>query len=74
MFTSSSEAIASVAGSADFAQAPAISPSASRLPLGLPVRLSRDENALAELLRHPAISRRGSATRIAANVQPTGIA
>jgi hypothetical protein len=74
MFTSSSEAIASVAESANFAQAPAISPTANRRPPGLPVRLSRDENALAELLRHPGISRRGSASRIAANVQPTGIA
>jgi hypothetical protein len=71
MFTSSSEAIASVAESANFAQAPAISPAASRLSSALPAR-SRDETALAEVLRHPGIWRRGSASRIAVHVQPTG--
>ncbi|HEV7491561.1 MAG TPA: translesion DNA synthesis-associated protein ImuA [Rhodanobacteraceae bacterium] len=79
MFTSSSEAIASVAESAvpesaNFARTPAIPTAASRVSPALPVRLPRDEAALSEVLRHPGIWRRGSAARIAAHIQPTGIA
>ena len=79
MFTSPSEATvaesAAVPESAHFARTPAIpAAAASRMPPALPVRLPRDETALSEVLRHPGIWRRGSASRIATHVQPTGIA
>lgn len=72
MFTSSSEAVASVAESADFARTPVIPAAASRTLPVLPARPPRDDNALAEVLRHPGVWRRGNAARIAAHVQPTG--
>ena len=73
MFTSSSEAIASVIESPDFAQAAPIAP--RRAPsAAIPQRAPRDESALVEVLRHPGIWRRGISTRVAADVQPTGIA
>jgi len=77
MFTSSSEAVASVAESAvpesaNFARTPAIPAAANRSSPALPVRPLRDDNALAEVLRHPGVWRRSSATRIATHVQPTG--
>jgi hypothetical protein len=72
MFTSSSEAIASVAETAGFAQAAPLV--ARRQTPALPAHPPRDENALDEVLRHPGIWRRGTAMRIAADIQPTGIA
>jgi hypothetical protein len=71
MFTSSAEAIASVADSSDFAQA--VSIVARRAPApAVSTRPSRDENALAEVLRHPDIWRRGTAARSKVDVEPTG--
>ena len=71
MFTSASEAPASVVGSSDFVEvAPAV---ARRAPASaVPARPPRDENALAEVLRHPGIWRRGSAARPRLDVEPTG--
>src|SRR4051812_6247159 len=71
MFTSSSEAIASVVGPSDFAQAAPLAP--PRAPSPAPARAPRDESALAAVLRHPGVWRRGSA-RADMDVQPTGIA
>jgi hypothetical protein len=74
MFTSSSEAVASaVLDSADFAQA---TPAVARRPsLSAPLaRPSRNDSALAEVLRHPGIWRRGNAPRITGDIQPTGFA
>src|SRR5262245_37944179 len=65
MFTSTSEAVASVPGSLDFAQA---------APLRAPARAPRDEHALAEVWRHPCIWRRGSAPLGTLDIQPSGIA
>jgi len=71
MFTSSAEAIASVVDSADFVQAaPVVARRASAH--AIPVRPTRDENALAEVLRHPGVWRRGNATRPKVDVEPTG--
>ena len=39
-----------------------------------PARPPRDENALDEVLRHPGIWRRGTATRTPLDIEPTGIA
>ena len=72
MFTSASEAVASVLHSSDFAQA---APVARRVPQSAPAtRPPRDDSALAEVLRHPGIWRRGNAPRIAGDFQPTGFA
>ena len=74
MFTSSAEAVASVAEPITFTQAAPIVPRRAA-SAAIQQRASRDESALAEVLRHPDIWRRGTAsTRIAADVQPTGIA
>jgi hypothetical protein len=72
MFTTSSEVIAS--GTADFAQVSPVPVAARHASSPLPQRPPRDESALAEVLRHPGIWRRGTSTRIAADVQSTGIA
>ncbi len=74
MFTSSSEAVASVAvDSSEFAQAAPVV--ARRGPKSAPApRPLRDDSALAEVLRHPGIWRRGNAPRIAGDSQPTGFA
>ena len=71
MFTSSAEAIASVAASPDFVEvATAV---ARRAPApAVSTRPSRDENALVEVLRHPGIWRRAGATRPKVDVEPTG--
>ena len=70
MFTSSSEAIASVAGSADFAEVVPVV--ARRAPAPALSGRPRDESALAEVLRHPGIWRRGNAARPKVDVEPTG--
>ena len=70
MFTSSSEAVASVAGSSDFIE---VAPVARRTSSpAIPARPPRDENALSEVLRHPGIWRRGNASRPRLDVEPTG--
>jgi len=66
MFTSTSEAVASALAPSDFTQAP---PLARK-----PVRTPREEAALAEVLRHPGIWRRGTAARATVDAQPTGLA
>src|SRR5690242_20618122 len=66
MFTSTSEAVATALSPADFPQAP---PVARR-----PARTPREEAALAEVLRHPGIWRRGTAARATVDAQPTGLA
>ena len=68
MFTSSSEAVASVAGSLEFAQAAPLAAA-----LRAPARPARNENALAEVLRHPGIWRRSSAPLGTLDIQPTGV-
>ena len=71
MFTSSAEAIASVVDSSDFIQV--VPNVARRTPTpAVLARPPRDESALAEVLRHPGIWRRGSATRPKVDVEPTG--
>jgi hypothetical protein len=72
MFTTSSEAI--VSETADFAPVLPVPVVARRASSPLPLRSPRDESALAEVLRHPGIWRRGASTRIAADVESTGIA
>ena len=62
MFTSTSEAVATALAPADFAQAPPVA------------RTPREEAALAEVLRHPGIWRRGTAARATVDAQPTGLA
>ncbi len=69
MFTSTSEAIASALDSPDFA---ATAPLVARRPA--PARTPREEAALAEVLRHPGIWRRGTAARATVEAQPTGLA
>jgi hypothetical protein len=71
MFTAAAEAIASVAEPTEFLQVPPPDVAARRSP-ALPVRPPRDESALVEVLRHPGIWRRGTAARIAADIEPTG--
>jgi len=66
MFTSTSEAVATALAPSDFTQAP---PLARR-----PARTPREEAALAEVLRHPGIWRRGTAARASVDAQPTGLA
>jgi protein ImuA len=66
MFTSTSEAVATALSPSDFPQAP---PVARR-----PARTPREEAALAEVLRHPGIWRRGTAARATVDAQPTGLA
>jgi len=71
MFTSSAEAIASVVDSSDFIQV--VPNVARRTPTpAVLARPPRDESALAEVLRHPDIWRRGSAARPKVDVEPTG--
>jgi len=71
MFTSSSpEAAASIVGSLDFTQAPPLSSAETPHRVARP----RNEAALADVLRHPGIWRRGTSTRVAADIQPSGIA
>jgi hypothetical protein len=66
MFTSTSEAVAAALAPSDFTQA---------LPLARkPARTPREEAALAEVLRHPGIWRRGTAARATVDAQPTGLA
>jgi hypothetical protein len=90
MFTSTAEAVSTaVADTADFAQvAPAPTrrptPPASSLTTAdpktdpqtstSPPRAPRNESALAEVLRHPGIWRRGNAPRVTADIEPTGLA
>ena len=72
MFTANtSEAVAAFPAPADFVQAApiAVTPRASQ-PASL--RPPRDETALADVLRHPGIWRRGTAMRPAADVEPSG--
>ena len=66
MFTSTSEAVASALAPADFTQAPPLARKPARTP--------REEAALAEVLRHPGIWRRGTAARATVDAQPTGLA
>ncbi len=66
MFTSTSEAVAAALAPSDFAQAPPLARNPARTP--------REEAALAEVLRHPGIWRRGSAARASIDAQPTGLA
>lgn len=66
MFTSTSEAVATALVPSDFAQAPPVSRRPARTP--------REEAALAEVLRHPGIWRRGTAARATVDAQPTGLA
>jgi hypothetical protein len=75
MFTSTSEPVASVVEAVEFVQAPPLATAARHLSPQTPrTRSPRDEIALAEVLRHPGIWRRGTATRAAADIEPTGIA
>jgi hypothetical protein len=71
MFTSTAETVASVADPSDFIQAP---PIAKRAPSAPPaaVRPPRNDAALAEVLRHPGIWRRGAAARPKIDAEPTG--
>ncbi|HEY6893788.1 MAG TPA: translesion DNA synthesis-associated protein ImuA [Rhodanobacteraceae bacterium] len=66
MFTSTSEAVATAPAPSDFAQAPPVARKPARTP--------REEAALAEVLRHPGIWRRGTAARATVEAQPTGLA
>ena len=66
MFTSTSEAVAAALDSSDFTQAPPLARKPARTP--------REEAALAEVLRHPGIWRRGTAARATVDAQPTGLA
>jgi hypothetical protein len=68
MFTSTAEVL-SVADPSDFIQAP---PIAKRAPLPVPARPPRNDEALAEVLRHPGIWRRGAAARPKIDAEPTG--
>jgi hypothetical protein len=72
MFTSTAEAAASVADPSDFIQAPPIAKRAPAPPV--PARPPRNDEALAEVLRHPGIWRRGTAARATVDAQPTGLA
>jgi hypothetical protein len=65
MFTSTSEAVAAALDPSDFAQAPPLARKPARSP--------REEAALAEVLRHPGIWRRGTAARATVEAQPTGL-
>src|SRR6476646_73880 len=67
MFTSTSEAVAAAAllDPSDFTQAPPLTRKPARTP--------REEAALAEVLRHPGIWRRGAAARATVDAQPTGL-
>jgi hypothetical protein len=71
MFTSTVEAVASVADPSDFIQAPPIAKRAPVPPL-ISARPPRNDEALAEVLRHPGIWRRGTASRPKIDVEPTG--
>ena len=66
MFTSTSEAVATALAPSDFTQAPPLARKPARTP--------REEAALAEVLRHPSIWRRGTAARASVDAQPTGLA
>src|SRR4051812_26357979 len=68
MFTSTAE-VPSVADPSDFIEAP---PIAKRVPLTIPARPPRNDEALAEVLRHPGIWRRGAAARPKIDAEPTG--
>jgi protein ImuA len=70
MFTSTSEAPACIVDPADFIQAAPIAKRAPAPPL--PARAPRNDDALAEVLRHPGIWRRGSAARPKIDAEPTG--
>jgi len=65
MFTSTSEAVAAALDTSDFTQAPPLKRKPARTP--------REEAALAEVLRHPGIWRRGTAARATVDAQPTGL-
>lgn len=67
MFTSTSEAVATALDTSDFAQA---APPVARKP----ARTPREEAALAEVLRHPGVWRRGTAARATVDAQPSGLA
>src|SRR5690242_18146799 len=69
MFTSTAEAPASVADPSDFIQAP---PIAKRAPTSTPARPPRNDEALAAVLRHPGIWRRGASSRPKIDAEPTG--
>jgi hypothetical protein len=73
LFTSStSEAPASVSAAVEFAQAAPIRADAPAAPQS--IRTPRDEAALADVLRHPGIWRRGTGARPAVDIEPSGIA
>jgi hypothetical protein len=75
LFTSStSEAPASVSAAVEFAQAAPIRTDAPATPRSIPPRTPRNEAALADVLRHPGIWRRGAGARPAADIEPSGIA
>jgi hypothetical protein len=70
MFTSTAEAQVSVADPSDFIEAP---PIAKRVPAPpVPARAPRNDEALAEVLRHPGIWRRSPAARPKIDAEPTG--
>lgn len=74
MFNSNSIDTATAFGSADFMQA---SPTATDAQPALRYTLAharRDDAALADVLRHPGIWRRGTSTAIAADTQASGLA
>ncbi|MET0232427.1 MAG: translesion DNA synthesis-associated protein ImuA [Rhodanobacteraceae bacterium] len=70
MFTSTAETAVSVADPSDFIQAPPIAKRAPAPPAKTP--RPRNEAALAEVLRHPGVWRRGTASRPKIDVEPTG--
>ena len=72
MFTSTSEASASILDPSDFAQA--VPQTARSAALAIPARPPRDDAALADLLRHPGIWRRSGASRPKIDAEPTGLA
>ena len=74
MFTSNSDPVSAITETADFSQAPPFAAIARHGSLSARLRPPRDESALAAVLSHPGIWRRGTATRVAADIEPTGIA
>jgi hypothetical protein len=72
--TSTSEAVASVSAAVEFAQAAPIPADARPAAPPAPARASRNEAALADVLRHPGIWRRGAAARPTADIEPSGVA
>ena len=72
--TSTSEAVASVSAAVEFAQAAPIPADTRPAAPSAPARAARNEAALADVLRHPGIWRRGATARPAADIEPSGVA